>query len=319
MNRIILGIETSCDDTSIAIMKNGKLLSNVTFTSNNINKKYGGIVPELSARYHCKHIDHVFKQCVKKTKIKISDITHIAYTFEPGLIGSLHIGKIFANQIAILLGLEPIKINHNIAHIFSYFIDHSFKKKFFPFLSLVVSGGNTFIALVLNFDNIKILNQTIDDAIGEVLDKIGRALELPYPGGKSIDKIFTYKKIINLFKHLSANNKFSFAGLKTKILNIINQKRYSKSTIASSALKWIIDDLKIKLLHYLSKYPLVKNVVIGGGVSANRQLRKELQKLKDVKCFFPTETFTNDNGAMIAKLADLKITNHKIGKWFVKK
>ena len=113
MNRIILGIETSCDDTSIAIMKNGKLLSNITFTSNDINKKYGGIVPELSARYHCKHIDHVFKQCVKKTKIKISDITHIAYTFEPGLIGSLHIGKIFANQIAILLGLEPIKINHN--------------------------------------------------------------------------------------------------------------------------------------------------------------------------------------------------------------
>ena len=97
-------------------------------------------------------------------------------------------------------------------------------------------------------------------------------------------------------------------------MNIINQKKYSKSTIATSALKWIIDDLKIKLLHYLSKYPLVKNVVIGGGVSANRQLRKELQELKDVKCFFPTKTFTNDNGAMVAKLADLKITNHKIGK-----
>ena len=319
MNRIILGIETSCDDTSIAITKNGKLLSNITFTSNNINKKYGGVVPELSARYHCKYIDHVFQQCIKKAKIQINDITHIAYTSEPGLVGSLHIGKIFANQIAMLLNIESMKINHNIAHIFSYFIDHSFKKNFFPFLTLIVSGGNTFIALVSEFDNIKILNQTADDAVGEVLDKIGRALELPYPGGKSIDKIFTNKKTIDLFRHLSANSRFSFAGLKTKILNIINQKKYPKSVIASSALKWIIDDLKMKLSYYLSEYPLIKNVIIGGGVSANHQLRKELQGLKKIKCFFPTKKFTNDNGAMIANLADLKIVNHKIEKCFVKK
>ena len=312
MNRIILGIETSCDDTSIAIMKNGKLLSNITFTSNNINKKYGGIVPELSARCHCKCIDHVFKKCLKEAKINVDDITHIAYTSEPGLVGSLHIGKIFANQIAMLLNLKPIKINHNIAHIFSYFIDHNFEKKNFPFLALVVSGGNTFIALVLSFDNIKILNQTIDDAVGEVLDKIGRALKLTYPGGKSIDKIFSNKKIINLFAHLPPNNKFSFAGLKTKIFNIIIQKKYSKSVIASSALKWIIDDLKMKLSYYLSKYPLVKKIIIGGGVSANKQLQKELQTIKKNNCFFPTKNFTNDNAAMIAKLADLKIINCRL-------
>ena len=310
MNRIILGIETSCDDTSIAIMKNGKLLSNITFTSNDINKKYGGIVPELSARFHCKYIDYVFKQCIKEAKIGIYDITHVAYTSEPGLVGSLHIGKVFAHQIAMLLNLEPIKINHNIAHIFSYFIDHHFEKKFFPFLALIVSGGNTFIALVLSYNNIKILNQTLDDAIGEVLDKIGRALKLTYPGGKSIDKIFSNKKIINLFRHLPPDNKFSFAGLKTKILNIINQKKYSNSIIASSALKWIIDDIKLKLLYYHSKYPLIKGIVIGGGVSANRQLQKELKTLKKIKCFFPTKKFTNDNAAMVAKLADLKITNH---------
>lgn len=311
MNRIILGIETSCDDTSIAIMKNGKLLSNITFTPNNINKKYGGIVPELSARFHCEYIDKAFWQCIKKAKIKISDITHVAYTSEPGLAGSLHIGKIFANQMAMLLNLKPMKINHNIAHIFSYFIDHNFKKDFFPFLALIVSGGNTFIALVFDFDNIKILNQTVDDAVGEVLDKIGRALKLPYPGGKSIDSIFTNRKNINLFKHLPANNKFSFAGLKTRILNIIIQKKYSKSTIASSALKWVITELKMKLSYYLSKFPLVTSIIIGGGVSANKQLRKSLQTLKKIKCFFPTKTFANDNAAMIAKLADLKIINCK--------
>ncbi|MBQ6970262.1 tRNA (adenosine(37)-N6)-threonylcarbamoyltransferase complex transferase subunit TsaD [bacterium] len=239
---IIIGIETSCDDTSIAIIKNGKVLANVTSSSTKVHEQYGGIVPELAARKHCTNIDKVFQHAIKIAKIKPNDIDYVAYTSEPGLIGSLHVGKVFAKQLAALLGVKIIQVNHLLAHIFSYFLDHDIKDLKFPFLSVVVSGGHTFIAINYSVNKYRILNSSIDDACGETLDKIGRLLKLPYPGGISIDKIYNSKKVFDLIKHSIADKEFSFSGLKTAVSNLINNLRQKKKKIdtvgiASSSLK----------------------------------------------------------------------------------
>lgn len=306
MNKIILGIETSCDDTSIAIIKNNKLLSNIIVNSIKQNKKYGGIVPELAARNHCKYIDKVCKLALTKAKLKITDITHIAYSSTPGLIGCLHIGKVFANQLGELLKIKPIKINHVVAHVFSYFIDHKWNNSIFPLLGLVVSGGNTFIALFKDINHWQILNETLDDSFGETLDKVGRKLSLKFPGGVSIDKIYDAKKVFFLINHQAPYKPFSFSGVKTKVLNLINSaKKIDKVSIASSLLYWIVEDVKIKLSFYLNKYKKVKCVLVGGGCSANSLLQKELSFKKTI--LFPKKEYTNDNAAMICNLAKILV------------
>lgn len=307
---IIIGIETSCDDTSIAIIKNGKVLANVTSSSTRVHEQYGGIVPELAARKHCTNIDKVFQHAIKIAKIKPNDVDYVAYTSEPGLIGSLHVGKVFAKQLAALLGVKIIQVNHLLAHIFSYFLDHDIKNLKFPFLSVVVSGGHTFIAINYSVNKYRILNSSIDDACGETLDKIGRLLKLPYPGGISIDKIYNSKKVFDLIKHSTADKEFSFSGLKTAVSNLINNLRQKKKKIdtigiASSSLKWIIDDLEIKIKYYLNKYPKTKMILFGGGVSANSLLRKTFTKWRNTKFLFPTMQYTNDNAAMVALWAFL--------------
>ena len=314
---IILGIETSCDDTSIAIMKDGKVLANVTSSSTKVHEHYGGIVPELAARKHCTNVDKIFKQAIKIAKIKPCDIDYIAYTAEPGLVGSLHIGKVFARQLALLLKVKIIQVNHLLAHIFSYYLDHDIKHLKFPFLSVVVSGGHTFIAINYNINKYKILNTTIDDACGETLDKIGRLLNLTYPGGISIDKIYDEKKTFNIINHSPAQKEFSFSGLKTACANLINNSKQKKKkidtvAIASSSLKWVIDDLEIKIKHYLNKFPKIKTVLFGGGVSANSLLRKTFNKWQNIKFLFPTIQYTNDNAAMIALWAFLMLKNRGI-------
>jgi N6-L-threonylcarbamoyladenine synthase len=238
----ILAIETSCDDTSIAITKNEKLLSNVTASSLLQHRQYGGIVPEVAARSHEQNLHSVLNKALVKAKIKLNDITHIAYTSEPGLPGSLHVGKIFAKALAYLLSIPLIPVNHMMGHIFSFAIN-SKKKISFPFISLVVSGGHTAIYYFNNLHKSQLLNETKDDAAGETLDKIGRALNLKYPGGVSIDEIYESKKtLLKLINHFSPEDNFSFSGLKTHITNLINQtkmqsKKIDRVTIASSSLK----------------------------------------------------------------------------------
>lgn len=301
----IIGIETSCDDTSIAIIKDGKILANVTASSTKVHQQYGGIVPELAARKHCANIDKVYAQAIKTAKIKPSDIDYVAYTSEPGLVGSLHIGKVFAKQLALMLNVKVIQVNHLLGHIYSYFLDHDIKHLKFPFLSVVVSGGHTFIAINYSLNKYQILNSTIDDACGETLDKIGRLLKLPYPGGISIDKIYDPKKVFAISKHVAANKEFSFSGLKTTVSNLVNntlqkKQKIDQVAIASSSLKWIIDDLERKTKYYLTIHPKIKTVLFGGGVSANSLLRKTFKTTKNVKFLFPTMQYTNDNAAMIA-------------------
>ena len=214
-------------------------------------------------------------------------------------------------MLATLLNIPIIKVNHMMAHAYSYFVDHDIKQLKFPILSLVVSGGHTFIARAKSINNFKYLNQSIDDAAGETLDKVGRFLKLPYPGGISIDKIYSAKKLIELAPNKPANVPFTFSGIKTAALNTINTYKMKKKTvptkvIASSTLEWITNDLVRKLTYYLSKYKDTKMVLVGGGVSANKLLRKKLSKIKKPKVYYPTLKYTNDNAAMIGAYARLK-------------
>lgn len=240
---IILGVETSCDDTSVAILSHGKIICNNVITNNKLHVRYGGIVPEIAARSHANEIIKCFFSVVNQAAIKLSDIDYVAYTYKPGLAGSLHVGKIFSKTLSFLIDKPMIKIDHMLAHAFSFSINKDSGIIKFPFICLNASGGNTMIYLFNSFSEYTILNSTSDDAVGECLDKIGRILNLPYPGGLSIDKIYNEKKAsLKLINHYFPGSKFSFSGLKTFVSNYVNSlrmknKKIDTITIASSVLK----------------------------------------------------------------------------------
>lgn len=308
----ILAIETSCDDTSLALVKNNKLIGQSTLSSLTQHTKFGGIVPEIAARSHEQSIGTCLENLFKNKKCSYKDITHVAYTDHPGLPGSLHIGKVFAKSVGYLTNAKLLPVDHMNGHIFSFCINK--KKIEYPFLSLVASGGHTSIYLVKSPKSIKLLNATTDDAVGETLDKIGRAINLPYPGGISIDKIFDKSKTnFKMINHFPVNQQFSFSGLKTHILNYVNSQKMKnlkidKKTIASSSLEWIVDELIRKLEFYSKKYK-TNNIVIGGGVSANKRLREKLSQTK-FKVFLPEIKYCGDNATMIAAYANLLINNN---------
>ena len=307
--RTILAIETSCDDTSIAIIKNGIIVANLTRTRFEDHKNYGGIIPEYASRNHAKYLNSLFNDALKQAKLKAQDIDAIAYTALPGLVGCLHTGKVFAHTLAYLLNKPLIKVNHMIGHAFSFSIN-SQKAIKFPFLCLDASGGHTIIYLFNDYDKFLVINETHDDAVGEALDKVGRLLDLPYPGGISIDKIYDSKKAtLPLINHYVPTQNFSFSGVKTCVTNLIHQAKQKKQkidtvTIASSFLKWCVDELMIKVNHYLKCYK-VNYLVVGGGVAANSLLRCELSKLKS-KVILVDKKYCGDNAAMIANFAYLE-------------
>jgi N6-L-threonylcarbamoyladenine synthase len=241
-NKIILAIETSCDDTSLAIIKDGKILSEYSSSSTKKHKQYGGIIPELAAREHTKAIDNVFRKAIASSKIKKNQLTHIAYTATPGLPGSLHIGKIYAKTLSFLLDIPLIPINHMMGHAFSFAIENKKIIKF-PLLSLVISGGNTILYLFKSYDKYEILNQTNDDAIGEALDKIGRVIGFSYPGGISLDNNYNkLKSNLKIINHQKPSCDFTFSGIKTFATNYVNEhkmknQKYDKIALGSSCLK----------------------------------------------------------------------------------
>ena len=308
--KIILAIETSCADTSLAILKNGKVIVNITKTKFADHKDYGGIIPEYASRNHAKYLNSLFNHALKQAKIKASDIDVIAYTAYPGLVGCLHTGKVFAKALSYALNKPLYEVDHMIGHAFSFSINNAKSIKF-PFLCLDASGGHTLIYLFNDYDKYLILNQTHDDAVGESLDKIGRLLNLPYPGGISIDKIYDDKKAtLPLIKHYLPTQNFSFSGVKTYVVNYINtlkqkNQKIDKVQIASSFLKWCVDEMLIKVKHYLKCYD-TNYIVVGGGVAANTQLRKKLAKLKN-KVIIVDKKFCGDNAAMIGNYAYLML------------
>ncbi|VEU63424.1 tRNA (adenosine(37)-N6)-threonylcarbamoyltransferase complex transferase subunit TsaD [Mycoplasmopsis bovirhinis] len=303
----ILGIETSHDDTSLAILEDGKILDMWTISQIDIFKEFGGTIPELASREHIKNISII--QTLIQDKYDLNTIDYIAYTKEPGLIGSLQVGYLFASALSITLQKPLIPINHLDGHFLSSTINN---KVIFPALCLLVSGGHTQLLFSNDINDIQIIGETLDDAVGEVFDKVANKLELGFPGGPIIDKIFEQYKdeYITLSKpKTQAEFDFSFSGLKTQVLNLINQskiknQKLNKEQIAASFQKTAIDYLIQKTQKALEKYN-VKTLMLGGGVSSNKYLRSQFVKLHS-NSIIPDLKYSTDNGAMIAQAAYLQ-------------
>jgi N6-L-threonylcarbamoyladenine synthase len=309
----ILGIESSCDDTAAAVIQDGKLLANVV-AGQRIHEQYGGVVPELASRAHQQNIIPVVDSALKKAGISKEQVSAVAFTRGPGLIGSLLVGTSFAKAFSMGLNIPLIEVNHMQGHVLAHFIQDGPDSKHpsFPFLCLTVSGGHTQIVLVNNYLDMKIIGETIDDAAGEAFDKSAKIMGLPYPGGPLIDK-FAEKGNPEAYKfphpQIPALN-FSFSGLKTSFLYFINDQvkrdihfiETNKADLCASIQKTIIDILMIKLKQ-AAEQSGIKQIAIAGGVSANNGLRnrlKEEAKKSNWEVFIPKFEYCTDNAAMIA-------------------
>ncbi|MDV3166262.1 MAG: tRNA (adenosine(37)-N6)-threonylcarbamoyltransferase complex transferase subunit TsaD ['Waltheria sp.' little leaf phytoplasma] len=302
---IILSIETSCDETSIAITRDGKkVLANETFSQIKCHQKYGGVVPEIASRKHLEVITYFLKKAFIKTKMKPKDIDLVAVTHGPGLIGSLLLGVNAANTWSYIYQKPLIGINHLIGHIYSVQIENEIE---FPALALIVSGGHTELLYLNDHFDIQKLGTTLDDAVGEVYDKIAKNLNLNYPGGPIIEKLALQGEAVFNFTlpYVKNNNlDFSFSGLKSQIINLINKNRHNMSNklisnICASFQKVVIEVLLIKIKRALKKFP-TKNLILVGGVASNSSLKKQfLREFPNLRLLIPSLNFCTDQAAMI--------------------
>lgn len=311
---IILGIESSCDDTSAAIIKDGRILSNL-IARQSIHEQYGGVVPELASRAHQQNIIPVVEAALKEAGVTKEELTGIAFTAGPGLMGALLVGVSFAKSLALSLGIPLIQVNHMQGHILAHFIQKPGEDKpmpQFPFICLTVSGGHTQLVKVTDYFEMEVLGETLDDAAGEAFDKMAKVLHFPYPGGPLIDKYAKEGDATRFhFTHpRTTHYNFSFSGLKTQFLNFIrNCERddpdfveKNKADICASIQDTIIKTLFSKLKK-LAEDEGINQIAIAGGVSANSHLRSELQKLgkkKRWETFIPEFQYCTDNAGMIA-------------------
>ncbi|BDS15424.1 tRNA (adenosine(37)-N6)-threonylcarbamoyltransferase complex transferase subunit TsaD [Aureispira anguillae] len=311
---IILAIESSCDDTSAAVLKNGKILSNCV-ASQTIHKEYGGVVPEVASRAHQANIVPVVEMALQKAGVSKKDLSAIAFTRGPGLMGSLLVGVSFAKALALSLEIPMIEVNHIQAHILAHFIDAP--QPAFPFLCLTVSGGHTQIVLVKDYLEMEILGTTIDDAAGEAFDKTGKLLGLDYPAGPIIDKMAKEGTAIFEFTEPNIPNlDFSFSGLKTNILRFLQKNNRLNSNFIQENLADICASVQDRivsiLLNKLKKAAIqadVQQIAIAGGVSANSGLRTALEEVgtqNGWEVFIPKFEYCTDNAAMIAMTAYYK-------------
>ena len=319
----ILAIESSCDDTAAAVLRNDVVLSNVV-ARQSIHEEYGGVVPELASRAHQQNIVPVIEVALKKANVTKNQLSAIAFTQGPGLMGSLLVGSSFAKSLAMALNIPLIAVNHMHAHIMAHFIEEEgFDKPTFPFLALTISGGHTQIVKVNSYFELEIIGQTTDDAVGEAFDKTAKILGFPYPGGPLIDQFakdgnpikysFTKPKVPNL--------DFSFSGLKTQILYFIQKNisenpnfiEVNKADICASVQHTIIEILMDKLKLAVAKTGITQ-IAIGGGVSANSGIRQSLKEAESKygwKTFVPKFEYTTDNAAMIGIVGYQKYLNDK--------
>lgn len=323
----ILGIESSCDDTAASVIYNGKILSNVV-ANQKIHKEYGGVVPELASRAHQQNIVPVVHQALSKAGVNKSQLNAIAFTRGPGLMGSLLVGTSFAKSLAYGLNIPLIDVNHMQAHILAHFIDEEgFEKPEFPFLAMTISGGHTQIVRVDSHFDMTVIGETIDDAVGEAYDKSGKVLGLGYPAGPEIDKraqlgnpkafTFTKPKVQGL--------NFSFSGLKTAILYFIQRETKANPNFIDenlndicASIQYTIIGILIDKLKLASKETGIKQIAIGGGVSANSGIRKALKDGEQKfgwKTYVPKFEFTTDNAAMIAIVGYLKYLENNFAEF----
>lgn len=319
MSVTILAIESSCDETSAAVVQNGKVLNNIVATQS-VHEKYGGVVPELASRAHQINIIPVIEQALKECNVKKSDLSAIAFTRGPGLLGALLVGTSFAKGMAMALDIPLIEVNHMQAHVLSHFIDDP--KPGFPFLCLTVSGGHTQVVLVHNYLEMEIIGETMDDAVGEAFDKSAKIMGLPYPGGPLIDKYAAEgdpEKFSFPATEMEGYN-FSFSGIKTAFLYFIRDELKKDPQFVEKNLNNICASIQSTLVNMLLKKLMkaaddlkINDIAIAGGVSANRGLRERLQSTaadKRWKVFIPDFQYCTDNAGMIAMASYFKFQQH---------
>jgi len=307
---IVLGIESSCDETSVALVKDGKkILANIVASSLKLHSKYGGVVPEIASRMQLESITSVFLEAIKVAKISPKKIDLISCTITPGLPGSLFVGISFAKALALSLEKPLLGINHVYSHIYANFLCHNNIK--LPVIALVVSGGHTSLFYIKDFSNIQVLGQTNDDACGEAFDKVAKILGLGYPGGPLIEKLAKRGDKYKIkFACSGTKNEldFSFSGIKTSVLYYLKGKKVNtciKQDLAACFQETVINTLIKKALIACNRKN-VKQLLIGGGVAANSNLRNKFlasTKESGITCFFPSVSLCMDNAAMVSGLA----------------
>lgn len=320
VNINILALESSCDETSASIISDGKILNNIVATQS-VHEKYGGVVPELASRAHQQHLVPVVHEALSTSGISKEDLSAVAFTRGPGLMGALMVGVSFAKSFAYALGLPLIEVNHMQAHILAHFIEDP--KPQFPFLCLTVSGGHTQLVLVKDHLDMVVIGETLDDAVGEAFDKTAKLLGLPYPGGPLIDR---YAKAGNPrafdfpVSDMPGLN-FSFSGIKTAVLYFLrdqlkNDPQFVENNMADicASLQYTLIRMLIKKLKKAAKQHHVKELAIAGGVAANSGLRQAVEELAsdlEGKVYIPKFEYCTDNAAMIAMAAHYKYLNRE--------
>ena len=307
MDVLTLGIESSCDETSVSVVKNGReLLSNIIDTQIPIHEKYGGVVPEIASRNHIEAISRVTKMALDEANVTFDDITAITPTYGPGLVGALLVGLSYAKALSFAINKPLVGVNHIQGHIAANYITYPDLKP--PFLCVMTSGGNTQIIHVKNYTEFEVLGKTRDDAIGEAFDKVARVVGLGYPGGPKIDKLVNEEKgnpdAIELPKTHFDNLDFSFSGIKTAVINLHHKTpNINKADLCASFEKTVTETLLDNTKKAMKQIGL-KTIVLAGGVSANSFIRKEFLKLKEkdseVELYMPDLKLCTDNAAMIA-------------------
>ena len=308
---LILAIESSCDETSVAVVKDGKLLSNIVSTQIEVHQKYGGVMPEIASRLHCENIGVVLQEAVERACIKLEEVDAFAVTRGPGLIGALHVGLQAAKTLALLYKKPLIPVHHLIGHIYANEYNEPLQ---FPLLAVVVSGGNSELVYMKEDFSFEVIGETRDDAIGECYDKVARVLGLPYPGGIPIDRLAKEgKHTYNLSTPLKGERTYdlSYSGLKTNVINLVHNLKQKGEEINVPDMCGSFQDVAIGLvldraLKAVKEYD-VKQIILAGGVSANSYLRDQIiEKMHDfpIKVVIPPMWCCTDNAAMIAKVGE---------------
>ncbi len=317
---ITLGIESSCDETSVAVVKNGReVLSNVIDSQIKIHEQYGGVVPEIASRNHVEAISRVTHRALEEANIKFEDIDHIACTYGPGLVGALLVGVSYAKALSYTLNIPLIGTNHIQGHIAANYITHKDLEP--PFLCMIISGGHTHLVYIKNYIEFEILGKTRDDAIGEAFDKVARVIGLGYPGGPKIDKLAKEGiPNIQLPKSRFDNLDFSFSGIKTAIINLHHKNpEINRADLCASFEENVTQVLLDNVLKAVKQLD-IKKVALAGGVSANTYIREkfmELEKTHNMKVYYPTPILCTDNAAMIASAGYYNFINGKRSDLFL--
>ncbi len=306
----ILAVETTCDETSVAIVKNGKeVISDTILTQMKTHEQFGGVVPEIASRMHCENITMVLEQTLRLGNFDINNIDAVAVAYAPGLMGSLLVGIEFAKTISYILNKPLIKVNHLIGHIYASKLEYEYK---FPALALVVSGGHTEIVKMNSDYDFEMLGSTVDDAIGEAYDKVARVLGIPYPGGPGVEKAALLgEHTYNLPKPMNDDSyNFSYSGLKSSVINLVNNEKMRGNEIRKNDLARSFQEVAVeqvtRKLGLAMQNTNIKNVIVAGGVSANKYLRSKVEEIvinNEGKLLVPSFTYCTDNAAMIGVAA----------------